>query len=74
MWRVAALALLVCAGCANEDYLWHDTALGEACARLCPGPAYAPTSTLSSPAFYPAVPAGAPAEGAPAAGAAGGKP
>jgi hypothetical protein len=76
MWRVAALALLVCAGCAkDEDYLWHDTAVGEAWGRLTASRPYAPISSTSSPAFYPAAPAGAPAGGATgtAGGASGGQ-
>jgi hypothetical protein len=76
MWRLAALALIVCAGCANEDSWWRDSALGEVGARLSGRLPYAPPmTTVSSPAFYPPAPAEAPAEGAAAAGgASGGKP
>ena len=75
MWRLAALALIVCAGCANEDSWWRDSALGEVGARLSGRRPYAPTSSVSSPAFYPPAPAEAPAVGAlPASGASGGKP
>jgi hypothetical protein len=64
MRRLAALALVLCAGCANnEDYLWHDTMLGDVYSRFCPKRPYSP-SPPDPAAFYGSVPTGGTGNGA----------
>jgi hypothetical protein len=54
MWRTAAFILILCAGCANkEGTLLEDSVWGDLGSRLSPTPHYAPSTTVSSPAFYP---------------------
>ena len=54
MGRLGALLLTLCVGCAgNETYLTDDGIWGSMAARFSSAPRYAPTSTTSSPAFYP---------------------
>ena len=54
MARLAVLMLALCAGCASsETYLTDDGIWGGMAARFSSAPRYAPTSTTSSPAFYP---------------------
>ena len=54
MRRLAAFVLTLCVGCAgNESYLTDDGIWGGMAARFSSAPRYAPTSTTSSPAFYP---------------------
>jgi len=55
MGRLAALlALTLCVGCSStEGYLSEDGIWGDLGSRFSSAPRYAPTSPVSSPAFYP---------------------
>lgn len=75
MGRLGALLLTLCVGCAgNETYLTDDGIWGGMAARFSSAPRYAPTSTTSSPAFYPDMVVGeSPDEPSPATVAQGGR-
>jgi hypothetical protein len=55
MGRLAALlTLTLCVGCSStESYLSEDGIWGDLGSRFSSTPRYAPTSPVSSPAFYP---------------------